>query len=918
MWCGLQHEDPAMSGFKNSQLEDSLMRLDAALGSPGGGVMRTPRRTFTSKAVRDESVLESHEEGLGTRLSFLPHASRLSVSGLMSVDSPLGMVTDVTLPMPAVPEDTTMDMTSAALLAHDDPGVRATQVLFSEFINIMVGHPSEAQVWEELEQYEQACAQQVNSLGKLIQKAPRHHTNFTNTQRIFQQLLHERNTWRLLGSLYTERLAEDDSKDSPMEEEEPTTDLKVVTNLYDSNRAIREAQIVIDWLENIAFDSFKTCHDAVEYYGGTHIAWENTLKTLRNENNGVVQPLKGSRPLVKSLDPDSCLRESRPLHDLDQEDETRLLLNVLVCVRSGQVSLAQEMCVRAGHHWRAASLEGWKLHHDPNPKDPSQCQPITGNAYRDVWKAVAWRIASDERLSVNERAIYGALCGHLPAMLLACKKWEDTLWAYTRTMVDQWVEEQLRAATTHLRSLHPLPKDYPEEKLTLKGVFEAVEQQMKIQKEQEKNMYYLLQKYLILDDMESLLQEAHVWLNDGIAPHLLRCLTHVVLFLRKIGRIPQQLEPHCIDILEACVKEAIERGDVEQVAWYTSVLPQWLQVEWYARFLHNITDDHHRHHALQLASSVGLDTHAITSAVVTNIRLSSSGRDPDSDVVSETTAEDRVKISAIDWLLYDPQQRSEALRQANALMRTFLVSRKIGATRVLFNKLPSDSVNVIIKEYEAESGKAEVPPHSENIVREYFCIRTFLDAQDSFTDWFDHYHQKRPTAPKKPLQSAGFAQQVAYEQAEQQYKGEMERWKQTLNLITTTACDRLYNVLLFPDGGWLVDTNLEEQEQDPAGTSAQEGSAEGQTETAEPNRSHHLSVLRSIYIPQVASLLQNILHATEKYKECLQLADLIASEQYQLYKAFGRCELQRFLLKLQETSRELLDQNCDALGYPLH
>lgn len=909
-----------MSRLKNTQLEDSLMRLDAALGSPGGGVMRTPRRAFTLRARGEaDSTLESHGEGLVTRLSSaLPHTSHLSVSGLSSLDSPIG-ITEVTAPVSVVQDDTIMDMTSAALLAHDDPGVRATQVLFSEFINIMVGHPSEAQVWEELEQYEQACAQQVETLGKLIRKAPRHHANFTNTQKVFQQLLHERNIWRLLGSLYTERLGEDDPKDSPMEEEEPTTDMKVVTRLYDTSRSIREAQIVIDWLENTTFDSFKTqCYDAVEYFGGSHIAWENTLKTLKNESSGVVQPLKGSRPLVKSLDPDSCLRESRPLHDLDQEDEMRLLRHVFACVRSGQVSLAQEMCVRAGHHWRAASLEGWKLHHDPNPRDPSQRQPIAGNAYRDVWKAVAWRMAGDERLPTFERAIYGALCGHLPSMLLTCDKWEDTLWAYTRTMVDQWVEEQLRAAVTHLRSLHPLPKDYPEEKLTLKGVFEAVEQRTEVQKDQGNNLYYLVQKYLILDDMESLLQEAHVWLNDGIAPHLLRCLTHVVLFLRKIGRIPQQLEPHCIDILEACVKEAIERGDVEQVAWYTSVLPQWLQVEWYARFLHNITDDHHRHHALQLASSVGLDTHAITSAVVTNIRLSSSGRDPDSDVVSETTAEDRVKISAIDWLLYDPQQRSEALRQANALMRTFLVSRKIGATRVLFNKLPSDSVNVIIKEHETETGKAEVPPQAENIVREYFCIRTFLDAQDSFTDWFDHYHQKRPTAPKKPPPSTGFTQQVAYEQAEQQYKAEMERWKHSLNLITGTACDRLYNVLLFPDGGWLVDTNLEEQEQDPAGTSAQEESAEGQLDIAEPNRSHHLSVLRSIYIPQVASLLQNILHATEKYKECLQLADLIASEQYQLYKAFGRCELQRFLSKLQETSRELLDQNCDALGYPLH
>ena len=91
-------------------------------------------------------------------------------------------------------------------------------------------------------------------------------------------------------------------------------------------------------------------------------------------------------------------------------------------------------------------------------------------------------------------------------------------------------------------------------RLTLKGVFEAVEQRTEMQKDQGKNLYYLMQKYLILDDMESLLHEAHVWLNDGIAPHLLRCLTHVVLFLRKIGLIPHQLEPQCIDILEACVK----------------------------------------------------------------------------------------------------------------------------------------------------------------------------------------------------------------------------------------------------------------------------------------------------------------------------------------------------------------------------
>lgn len=55
--------------------------------------------------------------------------------------------------------------------------------------------------------------------------------------------------------------------------------------------------------------------------------------------------------------------------------------------------------------------------------------------------------------------------------------------------------------------------------------------------------------------MESLLREAHVCLADGnIAPHLLRCLAHLVLFLRRVGRITQPLEPLCTDILEACVK----------------------------------------------------------------------------------------------------------------------------------------------------------------------------------------------------------------------------------------------------------------------------------------------------------------------------------------------------------------------------
>lgn len=896
-----------MGDVIQSRLNDSLARLDAAMGSPVPGTGRSSRasavRPFTFRA--DASQMDVTSMLDGTALEY--GDSRFGVS---MMDSPSMVYEEVTAPVKfSMLGDPTMDISSAALLAQDDPGLRATQVLFSEFVNIMVSHPSEVQVWEELEAYEKACSQQVDMLAKLLRMAPRHHANFTRTEQVHQQLLNERNTWRLLGSLYVERMA-DESKDDSMDKDvsKLNTDQTIIDTFFDNNRTIKETQTVIDWLEQNASDSFDKFYDHVEYHGDNHIAYENTLKTLKSKQAGGL-PLLGARALVTSLDPDATLRQGRPLHDLDQEKELLILRNVFAHVRSGQIELAQDLLVRSGQQWRAATLEGWRLHHDNNPSDPLQRNPIKGNPYRDVWKAVAWGIASDERVPEYERAIYGALCGHLDAVLNVCKAWEDVLWAYTKTLVDQWVEEQLRGATTHLRTLQHLPREYPEEKLTMEYVLSSVQAHPNIK--HKNNPYHIIQKYIILDDVEGLMKEAHTWLQDNPAPHLLRCLTHLVLFLKHIGRISVQLEVLCTDILEACVKEAIERGDVEQVAYYTSVLPPWQQVSWYARFLHNISDDHHRRHALQLAAKVGLNTHAITAAVVTNIRLGSSSADPEGELGSESTPEDNMKISAMDWLLYDALQRGEAIRQANALMRSFLISRKISATRTLFNKIPTDSIDILIEQHKIESGSSELAGHQENIVREFFCMRAFLDAQDSFSDWFDHFHQKKPQHPKKLTTGATFPEQVAYEQAMSQFNVELGRWKHTLALLSKTAKERLYNVLLFPEGGWCVDSTMDPDDMEDTNVTG-EGLGSG-----EADRGHQLSVLRSIYLPQVTALIQNILHQNEEYKECLQLSDLIASEQHQLYKAFGAAELQRFLIKLQETSEELLNRNCDALGYPL-
>ena len=57
------------------------------------------------------------------------------------------------------------------------------------------------------------------------------------------------------------------------------------------------------------------------------------------------------------------------------------------------------------------------------------------------------------------------------------------------------------------------------------------------------------------------------------------------------------------------------------------------------------------------------------------VRVEENGRESVSHVRSTTLfllQEDRKKIEAIEWLVFDPSQRSEALKQSNAIMRCFI------------------------------------------------------------------------------------------------------------------------------------------------------------------------------------------------------------------------------------------------------
>ncbi|XP_075228715.1 nuclear pore complex protein Nup107 [Lycorma delicatula] len=720
-------------------------------------------------------------------------------------------------------------------------------------------------------------------------------------------LENERNTWRLVYALYQNRLCSRTSADGAKKESESMevtlskilSEKEVVSQLYRDDNAIRECQLVVDWLEKTASDQFESAiAPQLGHFTDKTVAWENTLHQLQNEKVSYTS----SRPIITNLDPDAPFRQKKPLHDLDMEDESRLLQQVFTEIRCGRLDQAHTLCYHAGQPWRAATLEGWRLHHDPNYGLSSSAEKlqVEGNPQRDIWKLCAWRLADDVRAPLMARAVHGVLCGHLQSLTAVCKGWEDLLWAYTKVLVDVRVEQEIRACCC-MKEYVPMPENYWNHKLNIEEIFTELEASNDPHVSCEAvKPERMVQKLLILDRIPELMSQMGEWIqSDYCKPQFVRFLAHLVLVLRLVGE--SHLEDVGDEILKAYVKILVSQRDPELVAHYVATLPQENQVNVFASYLETVTDPEERHLCLKAAEAVELQVEAITQRVVENIRNKTAEQQAVLSLLGETTEEDLSKVSALDWVVFYPQQRTEALWQANALIRSFLTLNKLDAARMAFNKIPSDSIELIASQCHIESRMQTDEHDYQNMpvkvaasIREYLCHKAYLDAQEGFSDWFHHYHNARPVVPVKPGGSATFTEKVAYDHRMVQYNGELERWKAAMAHQTKCVKAQLYNVLVFPDGGWMVDAEAEDQ-----------------------LRQQQMKSLRNLCLPKVILLLHTVLQSSGEYGECMKLADLVVSEQYELYKVYSRQQLGELLTKLSETSLSLLDNKKDPWGYAI-
>uniref|UniRef100_H2YVP1 Nuclear pore complex protein n=1 Tax=Ciona savignyi TaxID=51511 RepID=H2YVP1_CIOSA len=526
---------------------------------------------------------------------------------------------------------------------------------------------------------------------------------------------------------------------------------------------------------------------------------------------------------------------------------------------------------------------------------------IEGNPHRDLWKAACWAMSKDETYNPHERALYGALCGNLSAMLEVSSSWEDHLWSHYKTMVDMATERHVQQTVNIwspwqrvTQDTIPLPDGYWRQSVDLgrcSDIFDKIESSYdQIVREEALNPFHFVQRCIILNDITTLMERCASWVDDA-SVHLLRFLVHVILFLRTLG---VQLEVGVgVWTIEAYVRKLIadERTN-HLVATYTAALPSEMQIANYSTFLETITNPELQKEYLDHAVEAGLDIPSITKRVVESIRsIGNADEIVDSDwsIEPPVTTDDRQKIEAIEWLVYDPSQRCEAVKQSNAIMRGFLASRKHTAAHDVFMKIPVDSIEVLYKEWYAQADKdVPLPPDADNAIHEHLCMKAYLSAHTSFKEWFKHYHTSKPEGPEEPtiqkpsaFGSVSISDLVAQEHRQKEYLGKMSSWEDKLQSLCDLARDRIYNVLLFPTG-WLVDAR-------------EDVSSEGEW------RNHQMAQLRRICVPYLCNLLLTVLVDTRgRYGECGKLAHVLADEDYKLYELFTNQEGKDIMRRIQE------------------
>lgn len=809
-------------------------------------------------------------------------------------------------------EEVTQNFTMAhkGLLLEDDPGWKVSEALFADFLVCFMNFredPNPESVLRLVSDYEQLCEDQVVIMGKLIERAGAG-SRFSRTVQIQQEILAEKCSWRLFRMLLEDRMgfaARGDKQAVALDD--MSSDMDMLNALLDSNVKFRELKVIIEWCERNVSDQLDDSK-TLEHFRSKTFLWQKTLHEMKQRRSD-----------LREIDPDAPLRSQKGLESEDAVEENRLMAVLFGYVRSGQREKAYNLCKHIGQSWRAGIFQGSLVSHDPLLLGEDGFPG--GNKNRDVWKALCWKLVENPALSQYEKATYGALSGQLSAILPVCPSWEDRLWAYSVAASEFIFHSFLKETGPDRlgRPLAELPKSAVDQAdFELSEIFQEVEaSDSRAVQDVDSSPYRLIQKGLMLNDLSGLIEIMHTWLAEGESTpprHLVRFFAHLALVFRTLaGENSLALSN---GIVEFYVNQLIEDGRGQEVPFYAATLPTGLQSQITASYLQGVFGPNSRHEAVLRMEKAGLNVPEVCRlAVESSIAryVAESGLNLAGDLMEledfgvpkqplsgfSVQEKDERLAGVIELLLFFESLGGEAVFQANAICRIFLLCERATAAQRVIGVLPADILTKLKASGDGSSGRDEVA------IKEHLCITAYLEAQDAFGHWFHHYHAAQPirgeSENKKSMggQSSAFTEKAAKEQADRQYETDRQRWSRGSEVYAEAAIKSLTTVLEFP-GGWMTDEVV---------TEADVSAAEEDT-----SRGRELGALRRRCLPLVVTMLLVLYSTTERPREAVKLAELVAADGQKLYKVFSKEQTREFLRRVSDCAVAALDSGLNCVG----
>lgn len=771
----------------------------------------------------------------------------------------------------------------------------------------------------------------------------------------------EQSTWRLIHMLTSERLHRIGRKSqAPTEEQDKhaiqayETPLAAIQSIFEKDEHLNELRIIREWLQEtliprhivevrkgyLAFTKNRVRAEKRASVGGGPTSGDGRKLAFGSAASSSFAPRNRGKA-VKNLDPDAVSRGEGGLELEDATYEKALLRTLFEYARAGRLDAAFDLCHQIDQSWRAATLRGAMLYHDPAVNaEPQDVDRVVGNRNRTLWKSACRKLSANPNLDEYERALYGSLAGELQSVIHVSQSWEELLWAHVNAKLEAavdlklderhswWSQESnpdlfdegehgavqvLQGAIASIPTPAPQAGNASKSEIkvgSLHGVFDKLSQtQAHSIHLQANNPYRLVQRSIISNNLPDLfnrfadnLGDMQTALEPATFARLLRFFAHLILYLRLLSI---SLPDFACNAILSCYVQVLEAvGEVNLVAMYASSLEPQSATRSYANFLRSMDVNSSREakaNALRQAEQHDLDLTAVARCTVEMTfdelfpsiasefdessglggALKALGGSKKLDTIRfdvRLDGNEEALVKAIDWLTFDPTTYAEAITQSNALTRLFLSTGRLHAAKVLRERMPNEVLSSM------DSLDLSMGQSIERAGWDTFF--TALEAHVAYK----HFWTTRPAD----------AAASGARTADGMSKLERLNWVKALSQVVEQARD-LDLVLLERD--WL---------KIPLDTSG------GGLETE--RRSRELFDIRQAYIPEIVFRLHDMLVESSSVvpinlNMALHLAEIVADERHKVYLEFIRSNanlLQDYMLRVREASLLLLNNGGDV------